>query len=48
LMTGPHLRAGVYSESVDVVDLAPTLSFLLGVLPPAQSEGRVLTEAIGE
>jgi hypothetical protein len=29
-----------------VVDLAPTLSFLLGLLPPALSEGRVLDEAL--
>ena len=48
ILSGPHLRAGVFSEDANVVDLAPTLSFLLGVLPPAQSEGRVLSEAIGD
>ncbi len=48
ILSGPHLRAGVFSEAADLVDLAPTLSFLLGILPPAQSEGRVLSEAIGD
>ncbi len=48
LIAGPHLRSGIYGQSVDVVDLAPTLSFLLGTIAPAQSEGRVLTEAIGD
>ena len=48
IIAGPHVRAGVYGQSVDIVDLAPTLSFLLGTIAPAQSEGRVLTEAIGD
>jgi predicted AlkP superfamily pyrophosphatase or phosphodiesterase len=48
ILSGLHVKSGVYSEAVDVVDLAPTLSFLLGILPPAMSEGRILTEAIGD
>jgi len=48
ILAGTHVRSGVYAEDANVVDLAPTLSFLLGVLPPAQSEGRVLSEAIGD
>jgi predicted AlkP superfamily pyrophosphatase or phosphodiesterase len=46
IIAGPRIEKGVYAESVEVIDLAPTLSFLLGVLPPAQSEGRVLSEII--
>ncbi len=42
---GPKwFASGVYSGSL-IVDIAPTLSFLTGVLPPAKSNGRVLNEA---
>ena len=47
LLAGPNLRAGVYPQMVEIVDIAPTLSFLLGLLPPALSEGRILHEAVG-
>lgn len=46
LLTGPHFKAGVYSNPAKVVDIAPTLSFILGTLPPAGSEGRVLSESL--
>lgn len=45
-LAGPNIQSGVHPDHVHVVDIAPTLSFLLGVIPPAHSEGRVLTEAI--
>jgi len=45
-LAGPNIRSAVHPEHVHVVDLAPTLSFLLGVIAPAHSEGRVLSEAI--
>jgi predicted AlkP superfamily pyrophosphatase or phosphodiesterase len=43
---GKGFRPGTYRQIVNMVDIAPTLSSLLGVLPPAQSEGRVLTEVL--
>ncbi len=46
ILAGPGLKPGVYAESARIVDLAPTLAYLLGVVAPAQSEGRVLGEAI--
>jgi hypothetical protein len=46
VIAGPQIRPAVYPGHVRVIDLAPTLSYLLGVLPPSLSEGRVLTEAI--
>ena len=46
LLFGKRIKPGVYSERADVVDIAPTLSFLLGLVPPAMSEGRVLTEIL--
>ena len=43
---GRTFKPGVYRQIVNVVDLAPTLTQVLGVIPPAQSEGRVLTEIL--
>ncbi|HEY6324287.1 MAG TPA: alkaline phosphatase family protein [Thermoanaerobaculia bacterium] len=45
LLAGPGIRPGRYAARVSTLDLAPTLADLLGVLPPAGSEGRVLAEA---
>ncbi len=45
ILVGKPFKPGVYSGA-GVVDLAPTLSFVMGVLPPAMSEGKVLNEAI--
>ena len=46
ILVGDRMKAGVYPKTAKVVDLAPTLSFILGVLPPATNEGRVLVEAL--
>lgn len=45
LLVGRAFKPGVYPGGL-VIDLAPTLSFVLGVLPPAKNEGRVLGEAL--
>jgi predicted AlkP superfamily pyrophosphatase or phosphodiesterase len=45
---GKPFRPGVRTERARMVDLAPTLSFILGVTPPAQCEGRVLGEGMGK
>ena len=46
LFAGAGIRNMVSGERVGVVDIAPTLSYLLGILPPALSEGKVLMDAI--
>ncbi|HEY1150643.1 MAG TPA: alkaline phosphatase family protein [Pseudoduganella sp.] len=46
LMGKQWVKPGAYSQYAEVVDIAPTLSFLLRVRPPAGAEGRVLTEAL--
>ena len=46
ILTGRGFKPGRYAQSAKIVDLAPTLSFLLGTVPPALSEGRVLSEAL--
>ncbi|MGZ3708467.1 MAG: alkaline phosphatase family protein, partial [Bdellovibrionota bacterium] len=45
-IAGFGIRPGIYANRADVIDIAPTLSFLSGVLAPALSEGRVLSEAV--
>lgn len=44
VLVGRTIKPGVYSNSAKVIDLAPTLSFVLGIIPPATSSGRVLSE----
>jgi len=46
VLFGLPFRAGVYRESAEPVDLAPTLATLLGITSPSHSVGRVLTEAL--
>jgi hypothetical protein len=43
---GLAFQPGTYRTHSEPVDLAVTLSSLLGINPPAQSTGRVLTEAL--
>jgi predicted AlkP superfamily pyrophosphatase or phosphodiesterase len=44
IIMGPNIKAGVYSSQAKVIDLAPTLSFINGALPPATTTGRILNE----
>jgi len=46
LYGAPWIKSGAYGSYTEVVDLAPTLAFLLGTRPPSGSEGRVLTEVL--
>jgi len=46
IIVGDAVRQGVYAHAAEIIDLAPTLSWLLGVIPPASSEGRVLHEIL--
>jgi arylsulfatase A-like enzyme len=46
LLFGGRFKPGVYTEQAKIVDIAPTLSFVLGVMPPTSVEGRVLGEAL--
>ncbi len=42
---GKAFKKGTYSEAAGIIDIAPTLAFILGVTPPSGSEGRVLSES---
>lgn len=46
VFAGFGIKPGIHSEHAGVVDIAPTLSFLAGVLAPSLSEGRVLSEIL--
>jgi predicted AlkP superfamily pyrophosphatase or phosphodiesterase len=46
IFAGFGVKPGIYSNSARVIDIAPTLTFLSGVVAPSLSEGRVLSEAI--
>jgi predicted AlkP superfamily pyrophosphatase or phosphodiesterase len=46
VLAGYGIRPGLFAESARVVDIAPTLSFLTGTIPPALSEGVVLGDAL--
>lgn len=47
LVSGAGFRSGVAPQDPNLVDVAPTIASLLGVAPPDDAEGRVLTEAMG-
>jgi arylsulfatase A-like enzyme len=47
LVSGAGFRRGVAPEAPNLVDVAPTIAALLGIDPPDDAEGRVLTEAMG-
>lgn len=44
IIAGPNIKAGVYAKEVQVIDLAPTLSFMAGTVAPSLSEGQILHE----
>ena len=45
-MGSEWVRPGKYDQSVEVVDIAPTLAHLLNIRPPPGGEGRVLSEIL--
>lgn len=47
VFAGAGIAAGVHGTNAEPVDIAPTLAFLLGTVPPSQTHGRVLHEIFG-
>ena len=45
IFAGGPFKAGTYAGG-EVVDIAPTLAFLLGIIPPTGSEGAILEKAL--
>jgi predicted AlkP superfamily pyrophosphatase or phosphodiesterase len=48
LLSGFKIRAGVWSQRVSTIDIASTLSLLLGIEFPSGNEGNPLTSALHE
>lgn len=48
LIMGPAVQAGRYTNDASPADIAPTIAAFLGINAPSQSEGRVLTECVGQ
>lgn len=46
LIAGSQVHSGTYASQAEVIDIAPTVTFLAGVIAPSSSEGRVLSEVI--
>ncbi|MFZ5925776.1 MAG: alkaline phosphatase family protein [Bacillota bacterium] len=47
MLSGAGVRPGVVVDRpVEIIDVAPTIARLLGIRPPANATGRVLTEAL--
>jgi hypothetical protein len=46
LLAGAGIRPGRYTQRVSTLDIAPTLSELLGILQPSGCEGHVLSPAL--
>lgn len=46
IFVGSGVRAGVFHRPVEPADVAPTLAALLGMSPPASSQGTVLREVL--
>jgi len=44
IFLGAPFKSGTYASKAEIIDIAPTLTFLSGVIPPSLSEGRVLSE----
>lgn len=45
-MGSEWIRPGKYDQSVEIVDIVPTLAHLLNMRPPSGGEGRVLSEIL--
>ncbi len=45
---GGQIQKGTTVRQVDVIDIAPTLSQMLGIQPPSGSTGKILTELFGD
>jgi arylsulfatase A-like enzyme len=46
VLAGAGIRAGIPPQSAALVDIAPTIAALLGTRPPADAQGRALTESL--
>ncbi|MDH5695800.1 MAG: alkaline phosphatase family protein [Dehalococcoidia bacterium] len=49
IMSGPGVRKGMQRKfPVNIIDVAPTICFLLGIRMPQQAEGSIIWDALGD
>lgn len=47
VLAGPGIKRGFKAKwPVWLNSISPTIAFLLGIMPPAQSDGRIIQEAL--
>lgn len=46
ILAGERFKSGVFAQSAEVIDIAPTLSHILGLVAPSGSDGRILHESL--
>ena len=46
VMVGPGIKKGVTFDYTEAIDTVPTLCYLMGVNPPLNADGRILSEAL--
>lgn len=46
IMVGPGIKKGVTFDYTEVIDLAPTLTYLMGATPPVNADGRIMAEGL--
>ena len=46
VVTGPGIRAGQRLDYAEQIDIVPTLCYLMGVKPPPNASGRILSESL--
>lgn len=48
LIYGPHIRQGTCHTKINIIDIAPTILYLMGLPIPEDMDGRVITELFEE
>jgi hypothetical protein len=46
ILTGPEVQRGTTLDYAEAIDVAPTLCYLFDIPPPAEAQGRVLSELL--
>ena len=48
MIKGPHIKKGLEIRGAEIIDLAPTILYLMGLSVPNNMDGQVLTEIFNE
>jgi predicted AlkP superfamily phosphohydrolase/phosphomutase len=46
LLRGPDIKSGVTIDNAEIIDLAPTILYIMGLPVPSDMDGKVLTDAL--